>query len=148
MERSSLKLRTAWVILCLCLHGSGIRYRRLHLRRRRCPWNRSFFGFQKKIPLMETSFWNDSWKNDGTLRNFWRKQRSLRRLRLYELKTFELLDVQTSEWSPMPDMTNSKDEHCFVPMKSKLFVIGYGTQSCEIFDSFCRLLVALKCQQT
>ena len=56
----------------------------------------------------------------------------------------ELYDVIAYKWSPMPNITDGKSCHSLFVVKSKLFVIGYGTNTCEVFDNNCKKFVALK----
>ena len=61
-----------------------------------------------------------------------------------KLKTVELYDVFGDKWTSMPSMINSKCLHSLVTLKNKLFVIGYGSDSCEVFDNFNKKFVDLK----
>ena len=60
----------------------------------------------------------------------------------HDLKSVESYDAFADEWSRMPNMIESKYNHCSVVVKDKLFVIG--RKSCEMFDSFCKKFVAVK----
>ena len=44
----------------------------------------------------------------------------------------------------MPNMINRKSFHNLVVVKDKLFVVGKGTESCEVFDNVFKKFVALK----
>ena len=44
----------------------------------------------------------------------------------------------------MPNMINSKSSHSLVTIKNKLFVIGCGRDSSEVFDSVNKRFVVLK----
>ena len=46
----------------------------------------------------------------------------------------------------MPSMINSHKYLSLVVVKNKLFVIGQGTESCEVFDNACKKFVVLKHQ--
>ena len=60
------------------------------------------------------------------------------------LNTVESYDVFADKWSPMPCMVNCKNHHKLVVANNKLFVIGYGTHNCEVFDDDCKKFVAIK----
>ena len=61
-----------------------------------------------------------------------------------KLKTVEFYDVFGDKWTSMPSMINSKCLHSLVTLNNKLFVIGYGSDSCEVFDNFNKKFVDLK----
>ena len=67
---------------------------------------------------------------------------------LDKLNNVESYDVVGDNWSPMPNMTSSKSGHSLVVVRNKLFVIGYGTDTCEVFDSSSKHFVAIKSPQT
>ena len=48
----------------------------------------------------------------------------------------------------MANMNSSKSWHSLVVVKNKLFVIGYGIDTCEVFNSRCKTFVAIKSPQT
>ena len=56
----------------------------------------------------------------------------------------ESYDVFADEWSTMPDMLSSKSFHSLVVAKDKLFVVGYGRDICEVYDSTSKKFVAIK----
>ena len=60
------------------------------------------------------------------------------------LKSVESYDVIGNEWSSMPNMTKCRGLHNLVVVKDKLFVIGYSTDNCEIYDSIGKRFVALR----
>ena len=62
----------------------------------------------------------------------------------YDLNTVESYDVFADKWSRMPDMINSQSFHNLVVVKDKLFVVGQGTEACEVFDNVCKKFVLLK----
>ena len=61
-----------------------------------------------------------------------------------KLNTVQSYDVIGEEWSPMPSMIGSKSLHSLVVVKNKLFVIGCGIDTCEVFDNSCRKFVDIK----
>ena len=61
--------------------------------------------------------------------------------------TVEVYDVFGNEWSFMPNMTRSRRFHKMVVVKHKLFVIGHGTNSCEVYDNNSTKFVVLKSKQ-
>ena len=63
-----------------------------------------------------------------------------------ELNTVESYDVIAAKWSSMPNMIDSKIRHSLVVVRKKLFVIGYGTDTCEVYESRSKNFVALKSQ--
>ena len=65
-----------------------------------------------------------------------------------DLNSVESYDVIADKWSPMPSMTSSKSRHSLVAVKNKLFVIGCGTDTCEVFESSNKKFVAIKSQST
>ena len=60
------------------------------------------------------------------------------------LNTVESYDVFADKWFPMPNTINSKFLHNLLVVKDKLFVVGRGTENCEVFDNVCRKFIALK----
>ena len=60
------------------------------------------------------------------------------------LNTVEAYDHIINTWSFMPNMIEGKRNHSSVANKNKLFVFGKGKQGCEVFDSTCKMFVALK----
>ena len=64
-----------------------------------------------------------------------------------DLRSVECYDVIADEWSPMPNMIESKCGHSLVVVKNKLFVIGRGTKINEVYDKNCKKFVALKSPQ-
>ena len=50
----------------------------------------------------------------------------------------------SNEWSPMANMVSGRSSHSLVVVKDKLFVIGNLTTDYEIYDSICKIFVALK----
>ena len=61
-----------------------------------------------------------------------------------DLSTVETYDVFGNEWSSLPNMIKPRSRHNMVVVRDKLFVIGEGTNSCELFDKTCNKFVALK----
>ena len=61
-----------------------------------------------------------------------------------KMKSVESFDVIADEWSLMPDMINVKSGHSLVAVKSKLFVIGFDTDTSEVFDSICKKFTTFK----
>ena len=59
-------------------------------------------------------------------------------------KTVESYDVMADTWSSMPNMISSKSYHRLVAVKSKLFVIGFDTDTSEVFDSICKKFTTFK----
>ena len=62
------------------------------------------------------------------------------------LNSVESYDVFANKWSSMPNMVKSQCFHSLVVVKNKLFVIGQGRESCEVFDNACKKFVVLKHQ--
>ena len=60
----------------------------------------------------------------------------------------ESYDVVDDKWSLMPIMTSSKAMHSLVVVKNKLFVIGFGSDNCEVFDNCSKKFVEIKPPQT
>ena len=60
------------------------------------------------------------------------------------LKTVEQYDPFSDAWSGFPSMINARCRHKSVAMKNKLFVIGGGTEKCEVYDSDCKAFVAIR----
>ena len=61
------------------------------------------------------------------------------------MRSVESYDAIADEWSPMPDMINVKvNDHSLVVVKSKLYVIGYGVDNCEVFDETFKKFISLK----
>ena len=60
------------------------------------------------------------------------------------LKTVEAYDPVRDSWSQFPDMINTRCRHQSVAVNNKLFVIGGGTEKCEVYDSACGKFVAIK----
>ena len=58
--------------------------------------------------------------------------------------TVESYDVIADQWSSMPNMIDGKCGHSLVVVRNKLFVIGYGSDTCEVFESRSNKFVALK----
>ena len=48
----------------------------------------------------------------------------------------------------MPNMINCKVYHSLVVVKNNLFVIAWGTASCDVFRSLCKKCVAIKSPTT
>ena len=46
----------------------------------------------------------------------------------------EAYDHVANAWSHMPNMMEKRNNHSLVAVKSKLFVVGNGRDSCEVFD--------------
>ena len=65
-----------------------------------------------------------------------------------DLNTVEKYDATIDEWSPMPDLIEGKRSHSLVVVKNKLYVIGYGTDACEVFENSCKKFVAIKSPRT
>ena len=61
-----------------------------------------------------------------------------------DLNSVESYDVFANKWSTMPNMINDKSLHDLAVVKDKLFVIGYGTDICEVFDNISKTFVSLK----
>ena len=49
-----------------------------------------------------------------------------------------------NEWSFMPNMTKRRSAPNMVVVRDKLFVIGFGTNSCEVYDKTSKKFVILK----
>ena len=62
------------------------------------------------------------------------------------MNTVESNDVFANKWTPMPNMVNYQCFHSSVVVKDKLFVIGQGIKSCEVFDNACNIFFVLKQQ--
>ena len=60
------------------------------------------------------------------------------------LRIVESYDVIADEWSPMPNMIESRCGHGLVAVNSKLFVIGDTLNDFEVFDNNCKKIVSLK----
>ena len=62
------------------------------------------------------------------------------------LNSVESYDVFADKWISMPNTVNNhnSNSHSLVVIKDKLFVIGFGRQSCEVFDNVCEKFIALK----
>ena len=60
------------------------------------------------------------------------------------LKTVEQYDPFNDSWSKFPSMINTRCCHKSVTIKNKLFVIGGGTETCEVYDSVCKQFVVIK----
>ena len=60
-----------------------------------------------------------------------------------KLRTVESYDAKADEWSPMPNMITVKSNHKLISVKSKLYVIGWGKDNCEVFDKTCKKFVSL-----
>ena len=56
----------------------------------------------------------------------------------------ESYDVFANRWTSMPNMINNHTFHSLVVVADKLFVVGQGTESCEVFDNVCKKFVVLK----
>ena len=63
-----------------------------------------------------------------------------------ELNTVESYDVFADKWTSMPNMINNFVCHNLVVVNNKLFVVGQGTESYEVFDNACKKFVVLKHQ--
>ena len=59
-------------------------------------------------------------------------------------KTVEQYDPFSDSWSKFPKMINRRCYHQSVRIKNKLFMIGGGITSCEVYDSTCKRFVAIK----
>ena len=59
-------------------------------------------------------------------------------------KTVEAYEPLIDTWSSFPSMIHGRCCHKSVAVKNKLFVIGGGTQQCEVYDSTSNKFVALK----
>ena len=57
------------------------------------------------------------------------------------MNTVESYDVLANKWTPMPNTINNYTFHSLVVVKDKLFVIGKGIESCEVFDNACKKFV-------
>ena len=58
--------------------------------------------------------------------------------------TVEQYDHVADEWSYMPSMVGSTEDHNLVAIKSKLFVIGRSKDEFEVFDKFTNRFVVIK----
>ena len=65
-----------------------------------------------------------------------------------ESNKVESYDVVSDKWSLMSNMTSSKYCHSLTVAKNKLFVIGYGEHTCEVFDYYCKKFVEIRSPQT
>ena len=63
-----------------------------------------------------------------------------------DLNSVESYDVFANRWTPMPKTINDYSFHSLVVVKDKLFVIGQGTKSCEVFDNVCKKFVVFNQQ--
>ena len=59
--------------------------------------------------------------------------------------TVEVYDTVDDSWSYMPNLLEGRTHHKMIGMKNKLFVIGgLMVPNCEVYDSTCKMFVALK----
>ena len=59
-------------------------------------------------------------------------------------RSVEEYDHVSNSWSEFASMINPRCCHQSVAVGNKLFVIGGGTDTCEVYDSTCKKFVALK----
>ena len=62
----------------------------------------------------------------------------------HDFNSVEVYDVFGNEWSFMPNMTRSRICHNMVVVRDRLFVIGIGENSCEVYDKTSMQFVAFK----
>ena len=58
--------------------------------------------------------------------------------------TVEVHDKTYNEWSYMPSMIHKRQSHSLVAVKNKLFAVGGGGISFEVYDSCCKKFVVMK----
>ena len=62
-----------------------------------------------------------------------------------KLNTVEAYDPMADKWSCMPSMIESACDHSLVAVKNKLFAVGgFSKTMAEVYDSVCKMFVALK----
>ena len=61
------------------------------------------------------------------------------------LNTVENYDVTgDASWTRMPSMTKARSDHSLMVVRNKLFVIGSGSNACEVYTTNTGKFVALK----
>ena len=61
-----------------------------------------------------------------------------------KLNEVEVYDHCSDEWSPMPDMLESRSNHASIGIKNKLYMIGGAYDSrCEVFDIFSQMFTRI-----
>ena len=55
----------------------------------------------------------------------------------------EAYDHTVDEWIEMPSMINARHCHSQITVQNKLFIVGSGKESCEVYDSDCKKFVLI-----
>ena len=64
-----------------------------------------------------------------------------------KMRSVESYDALSDKWSSMPNMVKGKWGHSLVVVNNKLYVVGLGKQTCEVYNSYCKKFVAIKSPQ-